>query len=165
VHRPLLALAVLLGAACAPSKTRVEYADNMDLAGYRRIAVLPFTDQKGRGRQIAEAIAKGLPQRGFEAAQSKRVEDLFYKLKPDRELGLGLNELNELRRATGAQAILSGSVDPKGDQAAVILLDIDQGDEIFKATLLPPHRGAFASSDEIAEQALGLFAELPKNAK
>jgi hypothetical protein len=165
VPRSLLALALILAAACTPPKTRIEYADNMDLAGYRRIAVLPFTDQKGRGRLIAEAIAKGLPARGFEAANAKRVEELFYKLKPDRELGLGLNELTEFKAATKAQAILSGSVAPTGDKAAVILLDIEQGDEIFKADLLPPHRGAVSSVDEVAEQALGLFAELPQTAK
>jgi hypothetical protein len=160
----ITALAAVLAAlaACAHPKTTVEYSANMDLGGYHRIAVLPFTDTKGRGRQIAAAVIKGLPARGFEAPDAKLIESVFSKFKLDKEVGLGINELSEIRSTTKSQAILVGNVEPGETRVTVLLLDTDLGDEIFKATLVPRHKGSFASVAEISDEALTLFGELPK---
>lgn len=157
-----LAAALAAMAACSAPKTKVQFVGNSDLASYRRIAVLPFTDEKGRGRFISDAIAKGLPARGFETPDSKVIESVFSKFKLDKDLGLGITELSEIRSVTQAQAILTGSVEPGGARASAILLDTDEGEAIFKATLIPAHKGPFASTSEIADQALSLFAALPK---
>ncbi|MBI3553368.1 MAG: hypothetical protein HY077_12810 [Elusimicrobia bacterium] len=161
----LLALVPLSGFACAEPKTRVEYAENMDLARYKRIAVLPFTDKKGRGRLIALAITKGLPPRGFEAADASRLEEVFARFKPDSEMGLGITELTEVKQATQAQAILTGAVDASGLSASVLLLDTELGDEIFKGTLVAPNKKPFQSVSDVAAEALSLFAELPSRQK
>jgi len=164
VKKGLLLLAAL-AAACAQPKTKVEYSGSMDLARYHRIAGLPFTDKKGRGHLIAKAIAKGLPERGFTAADIGQVEKVFARIRPDAEMGLGITELTEIKDATQAQAILSGGVAADGSHADVIMLDTEMGDEVFKAALWPVKGKVFETPAEISEQALGLFAELPSRQK
>jgi hypothetical protein len=161
MRRALIAAALALATACAHPKSNIEYAQGADINHFHRIGVLPFSDRRGRGRQISQAIGETLTKHGFEVVDPSELVKIFSKYKPDAETGMGITELTEVKQATRADALISGSVDPSGGQAVMVMVDTDVGDEVFKATLFPRHGRAFKDLQEISDQAVGIFADLP----
>lgn len=158
-------LLLLTLAACAAPKTKARYSDAYDPGTYHRIGVLPFSDRRGRGRQITQAVAEGLPARGFVVVDASSLSGVLSQFRPDAEMGLGITELTEIKQATNAQALLTGSVDPEGRAAKVVMIETELGDELVSADIFPRHKGPFKNTKEIVDQILDVFGELPKHGK
>lgn len=161
MRRRFWLIPLLCAAACSQPKLKVSYSESFDPGTYRLVGVLPFTDRKGRGRQIAEAVAAGLPKRGFAVVDPAALAGVVGRFKPDAELGVGITELTEIRQATKVQALLSGRVDPEGRMATIVMIDAELGDELMRADLFPRRNGRFAGAQEIAGQVLDLFGDAP----
>jgi hypothetical protein len=143
--------AALLGACAAGGRERaaVEVAPWADPGSYRRIGVLPFTEPGGRGRHLAEIVSAKLREQGRQTSDVAALEKSFGAIKPD-SLGFTMTQLEDLKRETGAQAILFGEVG--AESLSLILLDLQSGEEALKARFGP--RAGGYPEEEILRLAL-----------
>lgn len=153
--RTALPLAILiLASACKPS-IKIESDPYLDGSRIQSVGVMPFLDEKGRGRPAAEKVAAGLPTMGIEATDMSRLEKTFDELKLDRGGRLTIWSLNEVRQATGADALLFGSF--RKDTLALLLVETHTGDVLVRA-LLPASRVRLKTADDMAAEALKIVA-------
>ncbi len=152
-------LCALYTAACAArgrERAALEVAPWADPAGYRRIGVLPFTEPSGRGRYLAEKVAATLRESGRETTDVAAAERVFGAIGPD-SLGLTMTQLEDLKRETGAQALLFGEVGQ--ESLSLILLDLRLGEEALKARFGP--RAGGYPDEEIVRLAVQCMATQP----
>lgn len=145
---------LLLG--CAPRRPEASVAPGVDLAAYRRLAVMPFADRAGEGRAYAHAAGHALYEMGFDVAPYEAVESVLQDLDVRRGEPVGVPTLHELRRRTKASAVVYGTLDcvrdPKKRRVAVLFLDSQRGDSIFEMTYSPRLCGSDAGAAEAAQR-------------
>lgn len=154
----VLACALFTAACAAGGRERaaVEVAPWADPAGYTRIGVLPFTAPRGRGRHLAEQVSAKLRAEGRETADVRALEKLFGAIKPD-SMGFTMSQLEDLKRETGAQALLFGDVGL--ESLSLILFDLQTGEEALKARFGP--RAGGYPDEEILRLAMRCLATQP----
>ena len=157
-HWPLLVAVFLLG--CAHARTQVQRDEDYDFARLRRVAAVAFNDPKGQGRAIALAINAQLPGLMHEAVDMDAVQQILEPYKPDRDMGLGLEALELVRKKTSADALILGRMTPDWSAVLVTVVETELGDPVLRAVTKPrdKRKKAFDSVKEIAAAAMGVIA-------
>lgn len=156
-----LALLAAALAACDPGGTKVEHGTGMDLARFRRVGVLPFTDSRGQGWLVAAKLAQGLSRLDYNPVDLRQMESVFKSLKLEYSSGLSIQSLAEIHHVTLAEALVFGSIDSEWSEARILMIDTEIGEVILNARVRPRRGRSFRGPDEIVQEALGLFASLP----
>ena len=147
---------LLMVGACAPRRPEASVAPGVDLAAYRRLAVMPFSDRAGEARDYAPAAAKALYAVGFDVAPPESVAAILRDLDVRRGEPIAAPTLQELRRRTRAAAVVMGSLDcprdPKGRRVKVLFLDSARGDAVFEFSYAPERCATPAAAEEAAER-------------
>lgn len=155
----LLSAALLLG--CAHSGTQIKSEDGVDLSHYHRIGVPAFTDSRGQGGLIADAVAEGLPKLLHVAADKKALAPILAKYKLDPQIGLGVEALEEIRIKTSADAILYGRMLPDWSAAMITIMETEMGDPIVNALIKPKEpQKSFATPQEVSQEVLRALADI-----
>lgn len=154
--RAVLGGLLLFVSACAPRRPEATVLAGADLAAYRRLAVLPYSDRAGEGRDYAPAAAKALYAVGFDVAPPESVAAILGDLGFRRGEPIALPTLQELRRRTRAQAVVIGTLDcprdPKGRRVKVLFLDAERGDALFEMAYAPERCATPAAAEEAAQR-------------
>lgn len=156
MREALTALALAALAGCASRRPEAAVLAGADLAAYRRLAVLPYSDRAGEGRDYAPAAAKTLFAMGFDVAPPESVAAILRDLDVRRGEPIAVPTLQELKRRTRAQAVVMGTLDcprdPKGRRVKVLFLDAERGDALFEMAYVPERCGTPAAAAEAAER-------------
>ena len=142
-------------------RSRVRKTDGASLSQYHRMAVLAFTDPRGKGPAIADAITAGLPQLMYEQADNAKVAAILKAYKPDPETGISLEAFERIRLDTGADAIAMGRMAPDWSGLRLDIVETETGEPVLRAALTPrgQHRRAFETPDEVAAEVLRVLAD------
>lgn len=145
---------------CSSSGTRVETAEDVDVGSYRRLAVLPFTDPRGQGRAIADAVKAGLPQIMYENADAAAVAKILARVKSDPGEGPSLEALELIRGQTSAEAIMTGRMAPDWSAAMVNIVETEMGRPILSAVIKPrpKEHKVFANAAEVSREVLRMLS-------
>lgn len=116
-----------LSVGCRSTGPVVKVGPGGDLARYRRIGILPFTEPGGNGLGPAELVEKAIRALGIATVDAGQMGPVFDALRVERGAELGLEQLMKLRQATQAEALVFGSVAPvkKRGKAHLLILVID----------------------------------------
>ena len=150
----MAASAAMLFCACAQEAPfgRVEAG-----VKFHRLAVLPFSDARGRGVEVSKLLAVELAHRDFNPVEQGQLDVLIAAMNLEPGSEIGLSTLGDIRRSTFADAIVVGSVDSRWSAANVVLIDTKTGATLFSARV-EPGRGSFASVQEIVERVAEAFS-------
>lgn len=153
-------LLLLASAACGP-RTKVLPEEAVVYSRYHRIGPAPFVDPRGKGKEIADAIEAAFQSELlYDPIDVKALAEVLDKNKPDKELGLGLEAIEAVRRLTSADAIVFGRMTKDWSGASITLVETDMGDPILHAVLRPRRGKAFQSPDEIARELTRVLRKL-----
>jgi len=153
-----LPLALLLLSACASSE-RSESLSNSPSFRARNLAVAATRGARGKGVDISRALVKRLDALGLTASALEESDSVLAGSAVGLEAAVNPRLLDEIRRATGADAIVFLSLDPGWRSLDVSVLDARTGDAVLRSALHP--RGdAFATPAEIADAAARALAPL-----
>ena len=147
---------------CAHPRTKIDYGPGMAFSSYRRVAVLPFSDPKGRGALIAEKIIAGLQRAGFECPSVAKVSAVLSGQRPDPDFGLGITALTDLQARLGVKAVVIGAISREENVAAVNVVETGMGDRVLSAVIVPPGKDekSFASVSELVKEVLKVLGAL-----
>lgn len=154
MHKVIAAVLLLAGTACAP-RPRVRVAPGIQLANFRRIGVLPFQDPGGQGAAVADAVARGLVSLGFSIVDAGVMERAFGSLRLEPGAQLSIADLLELRRATQADALAFGVVEPappgRPRRVSLLLIEAQLGELLAQGSFpIPASRDAGLADTEAA---------------
>lgn len=143
----------------------------------RKVAVLPFTEGtgvSGAGRSVADLLGARLAQVArVSVVDSEALRSVLGEQRLQAMLGSGRTDDPELASKAGAQAVVTGSVDPDGQRLRITArISLVAGGKLLgsaQATADAPARGGSAAesgSIEVAMRRLadglaGGFAKLP----
>ena len=152
----LLLLAAGLWAGCAHSRNRVEWDDSTDYSRIHRVGAMPFTDPRGKGLEISDAINANIPRLMFQQVDAKALRKILEAHPPTKDNGVGLEALELIRRDTAADAIILGSMSPDWGAFQLNMVETEIGSVILRAIVLPESgkQKAFASPAEVAAATL-----------
>ena len=153
--------AALLVCGCGP-KTQIVPEDAVTFRSYRRIGVLAFGDPTGRGQKIADAMDARFQKAFFDVVDQKAVAEVLAQYKPDRDQGLGVEALEEIRRKTGIDALIIGRMVPDWSAAVVTMVEMTTSGVIMRAVVRPHgfRKKAFASPDEVSDEFMRAYLKL-----
>ena len=156
MRRFLLPLCLL--AACAPGE-RNEALSNAPSFRARSLAVAATRGSRGKGVEISRSLVKSLDALGVPASALEESDSVLAGAAVGLEAAMNPRLLDEIRRATGADAIVFLSLDPSWRTLDVSALDVRTGDAVLRSAVHP--RGeAFESPAEIAAAAARALASL-----
>lgn len=156
----MLGASTALGAGCRSSGPVVKVGPGGDLARYRRIGILPFSEPGGNGLGPAESVEKAIRALGIATVDAGQMGPVFDALRVERGAELGLEQLMTLRQATAAEALVFGSVAPvkKRGPAHLLILVIDgqSGDLVARGEqdIPPQEKGGLESAVEAVVDAI-----------
>ncbi|MDD5305451.1 MAG: hypothetical protein PHS14_20315 [Elusimicrobia bacterium] len=155
--RRLLLTALLLG-SCAPSE-RNDVLSNSPSFRARTVAVAATRGARGKGVEISRALVSRLESAGLTASALEESDSVLAGSALSLEAARSPRLLDEIRRATGADAIVFLSLDPSWRSLEISALDARTGDAVLRSAAHP--RGdAFASASEIADAAARALSPL-----
>lgn len=161
---PLLGAALLLGGlalgGCASVEDRALGLGPGDPSQFRRVAVLPFSDARGRGAQVAARLARLLPAQGFDPVDQAQLDHVVAGLDLEPGEELSLSTLNDIREQTLAQAVVMGSIDSRWKEAALVVAETQTGDVVYKAFAKPAH-GSFSDAEDVARRCAQAMSRWP----
>ncbi|MDX6769444.1 MAG: hypothetical protein SF051_07920 [Elusimicrobiota bacterium] len=144
--------------ACAGSGGRVETLSRAPSRAYARLAVAGVSAPGALGGEdLPRALAAALSDR-FEAAAAADADSVV----SSAELGLSgasPGMLAELRRATGAEAVVFGALTRRADALELTVLDARTGDLVLRVRVRPQGE-AFGSAREAAAAGAAALAPL-----
>jgi hypothetical protein len=158
---PPLTLIAVLGCASVPKSEVIE--DTGEFAHYHVLGVAPFIDPRGHGAEVADAIEAGLQkQLMYDPVDQKALAQVLGASRPNRNLGLGIETLEQVHARVPVDAILFGRISPDWSAVSISVTETEMGGSVLSAVLRPrdPKKKAFADSDEIAAEALRVLASL-----
>lgn len=133
-----LALSALALSSCDRARTRVHKPDDtIQFGHFKRVAVLPFADEKGEGRQLAEELGGQLKRLGHVIVDVDDVAKIVGKSKKDDEVSVGLETLELLRSRTNADVLVLGTMAPDWSSASVVAIETELGDQVIRAHVRP----------------------------
>ncbi len=153
-----LLLPVLLLAACASG----EHADNLSRSVSFRaqtVAVAATRGSRGKGVEISRALVKRLEALGLTASSLEESDSVLAGSALGLEAATNPRLLDEIRRATGADAVVFLALDPSWRALEISALDARTGDAVLRS-VGHPRGDAFESADEIADAASRALASL-----
>jgi hypothetical protein len=151
-------LPVLLLAACAPA----EHADTLSGSPSfraRTLAVAATRGSRGKGVEISRELVKRLDSAGLTASALEESDSVLAGSALGLEAAANPRLLDEIRRATGADAIVFLSLDPSWRALEISAVDARTGDAVLRS-VAHPRGDAFASSAEIADAAARALSPL-----
>lgn len=156
-----LSLAALLLAACAAPERDGVLSGSPSFRA-RSLAVAAVRGSRGKGVAVSRELVRRLEAEGVAASSLEESDSVLAGSAVGLEAANNPRLLDEIRRATGADAIVFLSLDPSWKTLEVSALDARTGDAVLRASARP--RGdAFDSPAEVGEVAAkalaGLFAE------
>lgn len=154
------ALALLL-AACATGGGRVEVLSRAPSTSITRLAVAGVSgSEELRGAELSRALASALDGR-FEAVAAGDADTVM----SSTELGLAgasPGALAELRRATGAEGVVFGSLGPRASFLELAVLDARSGDVLLRVRVRPASGERFTSFRAAAAAGADALAPLSR---
>jgi len=151
-------LALLLLASCAESE-RNEALSNAPSFRARAIAIAATRGARGKGVAISRALVKRLEELGLTASALEESDSVLAGSAIGLESAMNPRLLDEVRSATGADAIVFLSLDPSWRSLDVSAIDVRTGDAVLRSAARPKG-DAFASPQEIADAAARSLASL-----
>lgn len=153
-----LLLPALLLAACSSSE-RADTLSGSPSFRARAVAVAATRGSRGKGVEISRALVKRLEDAGLSASALEEADSVLAGSAVGLEAAANPRLLDEIRRATGADAVVFLSLDPSWRSLDVSALDARTGDAVLRSAAHP--RGdAFSGPAEIAEAAARALAPL-----
>jgi len=153
-----LLLPALLLAGCS-SAERNEALSNSPSFRARTVTVAAPRGARGKGVEISRALVKRLEDLGLAASALEESDSVLAGSAVGLEAARNPRLLDEIRRATGADAVVFLSLDPRWSALEISALDARTGDAVLRSVAHP--RGeAFAGAPEIADAAAGALSPL-----
>jgi hypothetical protein len=151
-------LPVLLIAACAPAERNDSLSGSPSFRA-RTVAVAATRGSRGKGVEISRALVSRLASLGLTASALEESDSVLAGAALGLEAAMSPRLLDEIRRATGADAIVFLSLDPSWRALEISALDARTGDAVLRSAAHP--RGeAFVDAAEIADAAARALAPL-----
>lgn len=155
--RRLLPALLLLAACGAPE--RQETLSRSPSFRARTVAVAATRGARGKGVAISRALVSRLEGLGLTASNLEESDSVLAGSALSLEAARSPRLLDEIRRATGADAVVFLSLDPSWRSLEISALDARTGDAVLRAAAHP--RGdAFADAAEIADAAARALSPL-----
>jgi hypothetical protein len=146
-----LLLPLLLLAGCGLGDRREELSRAPSFRA-RTVAVAATRGARGKGMEISRELVARLEGLGLNASALEESDSVLAGSAIGLEAARNPRLLDEIRRATGADAVVFLSLDPSWRSLEVSALDARSGDAVLRSAAHP--RGdAFAGAAEIAEAA------------
>lgn len=153
-----LAAAALLLAACS-SPEREGALSRAPSFRARTAAVAATRGAKGKGVEISRALVRRLEDLGLAASALEESDSVLAGAAVGLEAAMNPRLLDEIRRATGADAVVFLSLDPAWKTLEISALDARTGDAVLRSAAHA--RGdSFSGASEIAEAAARALAPL-----
>lgn len=154
-----LTAAALALCACAPGSGRVEVLSRSRTFKARTLAIAATRGGGTRSIDVARALSRRLDAGGTRAAALEESENLLAGAALTLESAADLRLLAEVRRATGADAVVFLTLDPEWRGLELTVLDAGGGDAVLHAAARPAGK-AYLSADEVAAAAAEALAEI-----
>ncbi len=159
--RMMTLAAALAALSCASNGTRVYVNPAADMAFYKKVAVLPFTNMSGdgmAGQRVTRAFVTELIM--TDRYQIVEPEEFYFALSkisglPGPDAGYDMEKLKQAATAAGATGILRGAVTEYqmqrsggGTEIPVIafdveLIDVNTGDVAWRSSVTMRGKGRF----------------------
>ena len=153
-----LLLTALLLASCATTE-RNEALSNSPSFRARTVAVAATRGSRGKGVEISRALVSRLEALGLTASSLEESDSVLAGAALGLEAARSPRLLDEIRRATGADAIVFLSLDPSWRALEIQALDARTGDAVLRS-VASPRADSFANAAEIADAAVRALASL-----
>lgn len=150
--------ALLLLAACGTAE-RQESLSRSPSFRARTVAVAATRGARGKGVEISRALVRRLESLGLTASALEESDSVLAGSAIGLEAARNPRLLDEIRRATGADAVVFLSLDPAWRGLEVSALDARTGDAVLRS-VSHPRGDAFEGADEIADAASRALAPL-----
>lgn len=154
-----IALALLAALACACSAPAPIH---LEPGRYKRVGVVPFSDDRGLGAAYAAEVARGLWEEGFDVVGADQMGLVFGELGINGSDPLGMHDMAEIRRRTRTDALIFGSVScptPSGGRAQVLMLDTVVAEPLLDASARLARCGEAADAAPAARRILAAMGE------
>lgn len=155
--RRLLPTFLLLAACAAPG--REDVLSRAPSFRARTAAVAATRGARGKGVDISRALVKRLSALGLAASALEESDSVLAGSALGLEAAMNPRLLDEIRRATGADAIVFLSLDPSWRALEISALDARTGDAVLRS-IAHPRGDAFADAGEIADAAARALSPL-----
>ncbi len=123
------------------------------------MAVAATRGSRGKGVEISRLLVKRLESEGLSASALEDSDSVLAGSALGLEAAMNPRLLDEIRRATGADAVVFLSLDPTWRTLDISALDARTGDAVLRS-VAHPRGDAFASSAEIATAAARALSSL-----
>ena len=154
--RRLLLPLLLLG--CAPPE-RNDVLSNSPSFRARTAAIAATRGARGKGVEISRALVKRLEAVGLTASALEESDSVLAGASVGLEAARNPRMLDEIRSATGADAIVFLTLDPNWRSLEISALDARTGDAVLRS-VANPRGDVFSGSAEIADAAARALASL-----
>ena len=158
--KALFFAAILLAACASPERDGVLSGSPSFRA--RTLAVAAVRGSRGQGVAISRELVRRLEGEGAAASSLEESDSVLAGSAVGLEAASNPRLLDEIRRATGADAIVFLTLDPSWKTLEVSALDARTGEAVLRSALRPKG-DAFANPGEIGEAAArtlsGLLSE------
>jgi len=156
VRRLLPALLLLAGCVSSDGGDSLSNAPSFRA---RNVAVAATRGSRGKGVEISRALVRRLEGLGLTASALEESDSVLAGSAVGLEAAANPRLLDEIRSATGADAIVFLSLDPAWRALDVSAIDARTGDAVLRSAANP--RGdAFKDASEIADAAARALAPL-----
>lgn len=149
---------LLLFAACVPAE-RGDVLSSAPSFRAKNLAIAAIRGSRGKGVSISRELVRRLEEAGLKASSLEESDSVLAGSALGLEVGINPALLDEIRRATGADAIVFLTLDPNWRSLEVSALNASTGDAVLRSSVNP--RGdAFTGAPEIAAAAARALAFL-----
>lgn len=147
-----LPLALLLLASCA---TGGRDSSEVSVPGFRArsLALATVRGARGQGVAVSRATAARLEAQGLNATALEETDSVLAGSAVSLENAMNKSVLDEIRRATGADAVVFLSFDPNWRSLDVSAIDARTGDAVLR-TAAHPRAEEFSGPEEAAAAAV-----------
>lgn len=153
-----LLLPLLLLAGCGLGDRRDEMSRAPSFRA-RTVAVAATRGARGQGVQISRELVARLEGLGLNASALEESDSVLAGSAIGLDAARNPRLLDEIRRATGADAVVFLSLDPTWRSLEVSALDTRSGDAVLRAAA-HPRADAFSGAAEVAEAAARALSPL-----
>lgn len=150
--------ALLLLAACGTGE-RHDALSRAPSFRARAVAVAATRGARGKGVEISRALVSRLEAAGLTAAALEESDSVLAGSAIGLEAARNPRLLDEIRRATGADAVVFLSLDPGWRALEISALDVRTGDAVLRSAA-HPRADAFADAAEVADAAARALSPL-----
>lgn len=156
--RALAVVLIALAAGCVPPRAGQAPAQRGELSAHKRIAVIPFSDDRGLSERYAAELARGLWSLGYDVLSGDQLRAAMRELKMRPGEPLGPHSLLDLRRMTRVDAVMVGAVicprTPLKRRASATILDTSDARALFELSFEPGSCGGEADVAAIVRRIL-----------